>query len=173
MKGKLLKPLSIAALAASAVLFAACGNAPDQTSANTEKRPAAVATKDSIDEFLLLVKLPFEPVEVTWREEPMRSADGSPLPDRGERRIRAVIRFSPEDSAKFLTELERSEAKEVQIAAEEWFPAELKAQSEVSGSNTVSGRSFSARELLTTPYSDGRIVKVEGNDYFLLEMFAN
>lgn len=126
------------------------GNTP-QTSANT--------AKDNIEELGVLVNLPFEADEVTWKEEGGK--------------LTAILRFTAEDTRKILVELEEHTlAEPVNLNAERWFPADLIAQSEMNGDNLLKGNSYSAQDFFRPPYSQGKITKIENSDYLILELSA-
>lgn len=126
--------------------------------------------KDDTDEFEMLVALPFHPDEVVWREDDFPANGASP---NAVKKITAVIRLKKEDSAKVVAQAEklRPPTPEV-LTPERWFPAELIAQSQVSGDDTLKGTSYGANDFFTGPYTDGKLIRVNETDYFLLELFA-
>ncbi len=160
-----------------ACLFvASCGNAGNTADANANAANADNAGSrphDSIEEFSMLANFPFALEEVLWENRPMAKPGSERVPTQNERKIVAVIRFSEEDTPKFIAEIEKSgPGKPVEISSEEWFPPELRAQSDVTGSDTLSGTAFSAQPFMLPPFTEGRLIKVDGNDSFVLEMFS-
>ncbi|MBC7899870.1 MAG: hypothetical protein H7070_07420 [Saprospiraceae bacterium] len=124
-----------------------------QTQANT--------AKDNIEELGLLVSLPFEAEEATWKEELEKN------------KLTAVLRFTAEDTKKILAGLQQyTPAQPVNITTERWFPADLIAQSEMNGDNLLKGNSYSAQDFYRPPYTNGKIVKIENSDYLILELFS-
>lgn len=159
-----------------AVAFALAGctpkdgaNANASTTANTV--PAADAPKDNSDEFALLVRLPVEPEDVVWKET---AADPNTSPDATlTKRLIAVMRFTPENAAKLAEELGRAHPPIPEsLDAESWYPAELTAQSNVSGDGKLTGQSYAADEFLQPPYTQGKVTRVANTDYFILELFG-
>ena len=58
------------------------------------------------------------------------------------------------------------------ITSESWFPPELIAQGNVTGDDALNGLSYAANAFFQDPYNDGRITRIQGTDYFILEMSA-
>lgn len=144
-----------------------------QITVNKDNQPQN-SGKDSMENLALLVKLPFEPEDVAWREEPLAKQNGeNRLPSQNERKLTAVLKFLPEDSAKIIAQAETLKAAQpVVIPAETWFPAEMIAQSELSGDETLKGNSYAANDFFQAPYLDGRLIRMENSNYFVLELFS-
>lgn len=129
-------------------------NSAAQNVANTSIVPA----KDNIEEFADLVQLPFEPDEVAWNDD-------------GGKSLTAVVRFSAENASKMADELATfGPPMPATVAVESWFPAELIALSDLSGESVVKGQSFPAGAFLKPPYTGGKITRVDGTDYFILQI---
>ena len=107
----------------------------------------------------MLVRLPFQPEEVAWKEDPEK------------KHLTAVLRFSPENATKMAAEIAKNgqPARET-LSVESWYPAELIAQSELTGESTVTASSYPAEAFLNPPYTKGKISQVENTDYFILHM---
>lgn len=157
-------------------IFNACSNAgnTNQTGANQTAQTnanVAVTTKDDPAELAKIVNLPVmfddpEVEEVVWREESVGSQ-----PEAGKRRLVAVFFYTPENSKKLVEIIEKHKpAEEVEIQAESWFPAELVAQGQTSGNDTIKGAAYAAGDFLKPPFENGRITRVSGTDYFVLEL---
>lgn len=111
------------------------------------------------EELGMLVKIPYETEDIVWKEYPSK------------RRILAILRFSPADANKLTAEA-GGPTEPATIATESWFPDELIAQSEMSGDNALKGTSYPATAFAQEPYSIGKLTRVEGTDYFILEMLG-
>lgn len=134
-------------------------NSPNPTGVNSSNVSTQAGPNDNIDELMLLVRLPFEPEEVAWKENPEQ------------KKLTAVIRFSPDNAAKMSAEIAKNgQASPETLTVETWYPAELIAQSDVSGESIVKGRSYSAEPFLNPPYTKGKITRVENTDYFILQI---
>lgn len=119
------------------------------------------AVRSNVEELGLIVNVPYETVDVVWKE------------DKARKRITAVLRFSPVDSTRLVGEAEKIRRPEgASISSETWFPAELIAQSEMGGDDNLNGRSYAADQFFQEPFSSGRIVRIENTDYFILELSA-
>ena len=117
------------------------------------------AAKTNVEELSLLVNVPYEAEDIVWKE------------DTAHKKLIAVLRFSTEDANKLAVDAATRRAPEnVTLTSASWFPAELIAQSEMSGDDSLRGISYAADAFYQDPYSSGRIVRVEGTDYFVLEL---
>ncbi|HEX8638579.1 MAG TPA: hypothetical protein VF692_10990, partial [Pyrinomonadaceae bacterium] len=89
------------------------------------------------------------------------------------KKMTAVLKFTAEDAARIVAQAETYRpATPAQIETESWFPAELIAQSELSGDETLKGNAYAANDFLQPPYSDGKLTRLENSSYFILELFA-
>jgi hypothetical protein len=114
---------------------------------------------DNIEELGMLVRLPFVPEEVAWKEKPEQ------------KKLTAVIRFSPENAAKMATEVAKNgPATAETLTVESWYPNELIAQGELTGESTVNGHSYPAEPFLNPPYTKGKITRIDNTDYFILQI---
>jgi hypothetical protein len=155
-------------LAAVLLLFSASHilSSCSSPAANDNKNSVANSTNsvqagpnDNIDEFTLLVRLPVEPEEVAWREYPEQ------------KKLIAVVRFAPENAPKMAAEIGKNgQPTNETISVETWFPAELIAQSDVTGESIVKGQSYPAEPFLNPPYTKGKITRVENTDYFIIQI---
>lgn len=169
---------TICLLLLTAVLNGACtSNAPEISNANALNRNAnsnsANLTKDDIDELEMLIKMPFHPEEAVWREEVLGKGGDGRVPGPTDKKLIAVLRFLKDDAAKVTAQAEKYKAAAPEtINTEKWFPAELIAQSQTSGDETLKGSSYPANDFFNVPYTDGKITRIEGTDYFVVELFA-
>ncbi len=95
--------------------------------------------------------------------------------------LKKVLDKSPERKKSFegisLEPVERQAgtykpAAEADIDAETWFPAELIAQSQLSGDESLKGTAFAADDFLHEPYNQGKITRINDTNYFVLELTA-
>jgi hypothetical protein len=121
----------------------------------------------------MVIKLPFHPEEAVWREEILGKPGGNRVPAPTDKKLTAVLRFLEADADQIVAQAEKYKpAANHKISTESWFPAELIAQSQTSGDDTVKGKSYSANDFFNAPYTEGRITRIEGTDYFVLELFT-
>jgi hypothetical protein len=157
-------------------LFGACSgggtnNANISQPNSNQYKPVGSTANDKVEELELLVTLPIEPEETVWREDAPVAGDNSQPPFT--KKLTAVLKYSQADAVKLSGLIEQgSPPLSVGINTETWFPAELIAQSDLSGDDTLKGDSYSAANFYRAPYSDGRITRVEGTDYFVLELYS-
>ena len=142
-----------------------CSGEGDQTShspANIQSTNASQdAPRTNVEELGMLVNVPYESEESFWKEDP------------SQRRIVAVLSFPKPEAERLVADASKRRPPEtVDMMPESWFPPELIAQSEVSGDNTIKGQAYAADAFLQPPYNDGRIARIDGTDYFVLEVFA-
>ena len=158
------RPASLLLIIAAVQIVSSCtSKAQDSTAANTSNSNAAAVAKagpqDNIDEFGLLVRLPSEPEEVAWKENP------------DQKKLTAVVRFSPDKAAKMAAEIAKNGRPTPEtVPVESWFPNELIAQGELTGESIVKGQSYPAEPYLNLPYTKGKITRIENTDYFILQI---
>ncbi|PYT00979.1 MAG: hypothetical protein DMF63_04765 [Acidobacteria bacterium] len=147
---------------ASQILSSCSSRSENSNVANTAANSSntnQTGPKDNIEELGMLVHLPFEPEEVAWEEKPEQ------------KKLIAVIRFSPENAAKMAAEAARNGPPSSEtLTVENWYPNELIAQGELTGESTVKGQSYNAASFLNPPYTKGKITRVENTDYFILQI---
>ena len=149
------------------IFLLACGggnknanSVPPQTASNGLVDNANSA-KTNVEELGLLVNVPYEAQDIVWKE------------DAAHKKVIAVLRFSPTDANKIVAEAEKMGAAEnVSVAVEIWFPDELTAQSDMSGDSALKGVVYPANEFFQEPFTTGKITRIDGGDYFVLELAA-
>lgn len=144
-------------------------NQPPETNSNS-----VIAAKNDPAELSKIINLPIMPLEAEFREE---SLDKQPATNRpaasNNQKMTAVLLYDPADTPKLIALIEKHKPSEaVELEVETWFPAELIAQSQTSGNDTIKGNAYAAADFLQTPYSKGRVIHISGTDYFVLELSA-
>lgn len=144
-------------------LLAGCGSKPGAVNANLANASAANmpanATKTNAEELGMLINIPYETEETVWRSEP------------SQKKLTAVLRFSAADCDKIVADAGRYRSPEnVTISSESWFPDELVAQGDISGDDTLKGTSYGANAFFLDAYNQGRIIRIEDTNYFVLEI---
>lgn len=148
-------------LALVVAAIAGCGAAGNSNAPKAANRPAenSNAARTNIEELGVLVKVPYATEDIIWKEYPAK------------KKIVAIMRFSAADANKIVAEAGGT-PENTGIAVESWFPEELIAQTEMSGDNALKGASYPATAFYQDPYTLGKITRVEGSDYFILEVLA-
>lgn len=132
-----------------------------QNSNTTGGNANAESANTNAEELGMLVKVPFEPEDIVWKSY----SSG--------KRVVAVLRFSTADSEKVVAEsLAFGTPAPAAIEVEPWFPEELTAQGEMSGDNALKGMAYSANVFAQEPFSNGRVTRIEGSDFFVLDISA-
>ncbi len=159
----------LAACLIGAMLTACVGgnkNANTNSTSNTSNASNSLAenantAKTNVEELGLLINVPYVAEDIAWKE------------DAAHKKVMAVFRFLREDANKIVAEAEKYGAAEnVSVAVETWFPDELIAQGEMSGDNALRGTAYPADGFYLEPYTTGKITRIEGGDYFVLELSA-
>jgi len=146
-------------------LLAACGGgantaSPARPTANVSAENVNAA-RTNVEELGVIVNVPYEAEDIAWKE------------DADHKRVRAVLRFSPADSARVVAEAEAfGRPENTTLASETWFPDELIAQSDMSGDSSLRGQAYPANRFFQEPFTSGRLVRVDGSDYFVLDLTA-
>ena len=146
-------------------LLAGCSsgtsNPANSANASNSSPAASNSAKTNVEELGVLINMPFEAEDVVWKDFPEQ------------KKVVAVLRFSPADAYKLVQNAEKfRKPNSVTVGSENWFPPELIAQSDLSGNNTLKGTSYAANEFFQPPYNEGQITRIEGSDYFVLEVAA-
>ena len=143
----------------------------NQTANSQISGESANSAKDNVEELELTIKLPAHPEEVLWRED-KTDVQGNGSTQTG-KKLTAVLKFTAEDAARIVAQAETYRpAMPAQIETESWFSAELIAQSELSGDETLKGNSYAANDFFQPPYADGKLTRLENSNYFILELVA-
>jgi hypothetical protein len=122
--------------------------------------------KDDIDEFEKLVRLPYYPEDVTWRETTVENS-----PEGNGTKIRAILLFKKEEFEKLMALPDKQTSLgTIELEAENWFPDELVARSDFSGDRVLKGIVYPADSYFAAPYTKGRLLLLEGTDFFILEV---
>jgi hypothetical protein len=159
--------LIVALLSCFATLAACSGSAgnssngqpagPGLSNTNSNNDPA----KTNVEVLSLQISVPYESEDVVWKEDPSH------------RKLMAVFLFAPEQAARVIADAEKVKPPEgVTLGSESWFPPELIAQSEMTGDDTLKARAYAANAFFGGPFNDGRIARIQGTDYFVLELFS-
>lgn len=129
---------------------------------NDPDSPAKKAN-DNLEELGDLMKIPFETTDGRWREE---TVDGV-------RKLSVVIRFEKDEADKLeLDSAKHGEPQAVEISMQDWFPNELRTQSDYSMNSTLKGKAYPPNEVLLAPFNSGRLIRIEDNDFFIIELEA-
>ena len=161
----LIRFAAILAFFSSILLSAACGGKNVGNVALNQPSNIAVdnsnSSKSNGEELGLLINVPFDTEDVVWKE------------DSFNKRLVAVLRFSKMDSDKLVADAEKiAPPQPVVLPSETWFPPELIAQSENNGDDNLKGTAYAANKFFQTPYTEGKITRIENTEYFVLELSA-
>lgn len=156
----------------------------DQTAAP----PAAQSTKtaesnrdlagDDPVQLIKAVNLPENPQELVFKEIPVSGEEKENRPQQRpspeEKKLVVVVKYSPGETATIIEKAKKyREPVPTKIDAEDWFPAELIAQSQAAGDEALKGKTYAADDFLKTPYTDGKLTRIDNTDYLILELFAS
>lgn len=144
-------------------VLGACSSQPatNSNSLNSNSADTNVAvnsTNDNVDELRSMIQIPFDPEEVSWR------VAGN--------RMLAVVLFTPENYKTFSSRLNAGEGKQVQIAVERWFPAELITMSEMTGETTIGGTAYPATDFYQAPFTEGNATLIPETNYVIVELLS-
>lgn len=135
----------------------------EQANANRAVEPGMEGAKDNAEELGTLVKMPYEPEDLAWKE----------YPNGPGRRLLAVFQLTDEDSRRLIDSTSKIRpGSPVSITSEKWFPKELVTQNEMSGDSGIQATAYAADEFLQPPYAEGTLSRVDNTNFFVLEVFA-
>lgn len=134
------------------------------TAANQSSNSNTRAVKDDVAELSTMINFPEQPEEGVWREESVNQKG---------KKLTAVLKFSNEGVAKTIASAEkRKPAERTEVDVEEWFPEELTAQSQLSATETLKGNVYAANDFYNAPYTNGKLIRIQDTNYFVLELDA-
>lgn len=144
-------------------------NVSSETNSNAE-----IVPQDNVEELAKIIKLNFTPEEATYSEinQNVKNSDiNSSAPN--EKKLVAVLRYSAENAGQVAAQAEKYKpAAPADVDAENWFPAELVAQSQLTGDGSLKGLTYAADDFLQTPYNKGKLTRIGSTGYFVLELFS-
>ncbi|HLM00612.1 MAG TPA: hypothetical protein VK400_06120 [Pyrinomonadaceae bacterium] len=168
------KTKSIWLLLLSVVFSVSCGNQTESNaggkassnSAQVAGNENSCVSNDDVAALGNQVLLAFVPEEVVWCEEKAKDSDN--------KKLTAVMKFTEEDAKNLVAQAEKHRpAEAVEVGTEQWFPLELNAQSRLSGNESLKGNSYAPTDFIQLPYKNGRLIKIEDSNYFILELSMN
>jgi hypothetical protein len=138
-------------------------NADQNVSNQSANNQNSNSPKDNAEELATIIKLNEMPDEAEWREEEKANPKG--------KKLTAVLKYNDENAQKVVASAESIQpGAPIEIGAEDWFPLELTAQTQLSGNESLKGVSYAANEFLNPPFTNGRLIKIEETNYFMLEL---
>lgn len=141
----------------------AANNANESLPVPSQSVDPEKASNDNADELALLINLPYEPVELAYRETKANNS----------RTLTVVLRFSSAEADQITKKAEAvNPPVDTQVKIEDWFPAELVDRGDVQLETTLPGKTYSASEFAKEPFSSGLLTRIGETDYFVLVMAA-
>jgi hypothetical protein len=155
---------------AASVSISCVGTSENANATNSvgEANAASNANKanDNADELAMIIRLPAEPEDAVWRDEPAGAGSGLAA-----RKLTAVLLFSPANADKIVSAASAHGAKQdTKIEVASWYPTELISQSELAVEPDLPGEAFSGADFVQEPFTIGKLTRVSGTDYFILEL---
>lgn len=149
--------VSIATMLSACSSGSLTNNSASGGNSNTRQASNLNSVRNDVEELGLRMNVPFETEELVWKE----GVAGKSLI--------AIMRFTPENSAKVVAEAEKIRpATRVDVTSETWFPPELIAQADMTGDDRLAGSSYAANSFLLPPYTEGTLIRVDNTDYFIV-----
>ena len=148
------------------ILLTGCGDSAADGANNANAAVSTVASNTNkantnAEELGMLINFAWETEDLAWKK------------DESKKTLTAAFRLSPEDAKKLSDQLaSKGQGAPKEVAVEDWFPAELIAQGETTGGSAVPATAYPAADLYQQPYTQGTISRVEGTDYFVIEVHA-
>lgn len=148
----------------TSILLAGCGGNAENGAKNQNVSVSSVANNtnkanSNAEELGMLINFAWETEDLAWKK------------DDAKKTLTAAFRLSPEDAKKLSDQLAaKGQGAPKEVAVEDWFPAELIAQGESTGGSTVPATAYPASDLYQPPFNQGTISRVEGTDYFVVEV---
>lgn len=159
------RPLAILTLIVAGVMLSACGspqgtaNSPGTSSNSRTAAATQNKANTNAEELGMLINFAWQTEDLVWKKDDARKT------------LTAVFRLSSEDAKKLTEQLStRSPGAPKEVQVEDWFPAELVAQGESAGGSSVEGTAYPANDLYQAPFEQGTISRIDGTDFFVIEL---
>jgi hypothetical protein len=139
---------------------------------NSTLNEDANVAKDDVSELSTIINFPFEPdLSSVWREIDLKTQSDDRIAGPNDRKLVAVLKFTPEDSAAIVAKAETYKPLVAGVLeVESWYPPELIAQSGNAGDETLKGNSYAANDFMKAPFISGKLTRIENTDFFVLEL---
>lgn len=144
-------------------------NANLTNGANSSPQTSKVPVNENPDELALVIELPYLPEQAVWLD--WQSRPDAPGAER--KALKAILLFLPKDSNSLIEEAKKVSGPErVSINTEDWFPNELVSKGELSEDQKLIGEKYSAHQFFREPFNEGTLIRIEGTDYFVVELIS-
>ena len=150
----------------TSILITGCGENAGDGANNQNAAVSSVVNntskaKTNAEELGLLINFAWETEDLAWKKDDAKNT------------LTAAFRLSPEDAKKLSEQLSaKGQNAPKEVTVEDWFPAELIAMGESTGGSSVPATAYPATDLYQPPYTQGTISRVQGTDYFVIEVHA-
>ena len=144
-----------------ALLIAGCGSGSggNNNSVNAVSTPDPNAPRTGVEELGLLINVPYEAEDCIWKQDPATKA------------ITAVLRFDAEDTGKLAADVEKlGPPVEASVPMQTWFPGDMVVDSDLRGDDQLRGKAYAADPFFQEPYVKGRLLRIGGTEYWVLEI---
>ena len=142
-------------------------NSANSNTALNDQANVEIVPQDDVEELGAIVRLPIVPEETIYIENFLNNANIPP----DKRKLVAVLKFSNENAAQVVAQVEKHQpAAPADVDAEMWFPPELIAKSQETGDEYLKGTAYAADGFLQSPYTNGRLTRINETNYFVLEL---
>lgn len=150
------------------------GNVKSSNGNQTANSAEQFVPKDDVEELGKIIKLPLMPEEATFSEIALNNTDSEPrTPAENDRKIVVVLKYSAENANRIAAAAEKHKPlTPSDVEAESWFPPELVAQSQISGDEVLKGVAYAADDFFQPPFNNGKLIRVNNSDYFVLELLT-
>jgi len=154
------------------VLFNACSgnktvnvNSSASNNNQTANSISEIVAQDDVEELGKIIKLPAAPSEAAYSE--INPSGGKP----NGKKLVVILKFSTADANQIAASAARYKPPApADVDAEDWFPPELVAKSQETGDASLKGVEYAANDFLQSPYTSGRLTRINDTDYFVLEL---
>lgn len=128
-----------------------------------------------IDELAKNINLPVRPSEAIWKKTKKDNEQGR-IPGPNDYYLIAVLKYSDSEieDLKEKTGQNKEEFTRGIDELQDWFPEEVKKLAkDIDGENLLPIEKYDAGAFVKSPYSKGTLSRVEGSNYFVLNLFSS
>ena len=125
-----------------------------------------IVAQDDVEELGKIIKLPVVPSEATYIESNFNNGESG-----DNKKLVVALKFSTADANQIAASAAQYKPPApADVDAEDWFPPELVAKSQETGDASLKGIEYAPNDFLQSPYTKGRLTRLNNTDYFVLEL---
>lgn len=150
------------------------GNQTDNKKNMNKAAETATEVKTDVEGLEKKINLPFRPVEVKWVEEFMDNSEGL-VPGPSDYRLTALLKYDSETAERLVKQISADADTQPlgNTDSQDWFFDEVKSKIQTKDGRTyLEGTEYPPEAFFRPPYNNGKIIRLNGTNYFVLNLHS-